>query len=196
MKMKALVLLFLISLVSQVNFATSQVWYEGSLVLKTNEVLCGSLSIHHAYDMVTFKSGDQLKVYTADKIKSFFFYDIQSNINRKFISLTHNINSLMFNYLYEQVLYGEIQILRRVASMGSDIRNDRDGYRYYVRVGNRTVDFNKFRTEVYPYMIDNAESLLPYIKQNKLSPNNAAHIIQIVDYYNKGLKPGAVIARS
>jgi hypothetical protein len=191
---KILVSIVLLALTFAVQAGTPE-WYEGSVVLKSSEVLQGSLSVHPVYDMILFKSGDKpVAVYTADKIRSVYYYDPNSNINRKFVSVHQRVNAFAANHLYEIVLFGEIKVLRRIASGFADPQDDKNGYEYYVTKGEELIPFHKFRAEVYPQLINNSQALIRYMHVRKLSPNQQADIIRIVDFYNKDVRSRSVLA--
>lgn len=192
--MKIVVSIVLIVLPFALNAETPE-WYEGSVVLKSNTVLQGTLSIHPVYDMILFKSGNKpVEVYTADKIKSLHYYDKNSNINRKFVSIHQRVNAFATNHLYEIVLYGEIKVLRRIASGFADPRDDKNGYQYYVTLGEDLIPFLKFRSEVYPHLINDSHALTQYIHVQRLSPNHQADIIRIVEFYNKEVRSRSMLA--
>jgi hypothetical protein len=177
-----------------VNAETPE-WFEGSVVLKSNTVLQGSLSIHPVYDMILFKSGNNpVAVYTADKIKSLYYYDKSSNINRKFVSVHQRVNSSTTNHLYEIVVFGEIKVLKRIASGFADPSDEKNGYQYYVMLGDDLFPFLKFRSEVYPQLISDSQALSQYIRVQRLSPSHHADIIRIIDFYNKEVRSRSMLA--
>jgi hypothetical protein len=184
----AFIFLFLFTFSVQASFSESPVWYEGSLVLKTNQVLKGQLSVQSTHDLILFKSDNKLMVYTADKINSFFFYDGASNINRKYISLEEKINAFTSNHLYEIVLNGEVKVVRKLIFPFSDPSDDGNSYNYFVLSDNELMTLNKFRTKVYPALLTRSETLSRFMEDNKLNPNHRADIIKIVDYYNKTIR--------
>src|SRR6186713_1997451 len=71
----------------QMLYAQHEVWFEGSLVLSTCEVLVGEILPPAGYDVVLFEKDNSRMVYPAHKIRSLYFYDRDKNINRKFISV-------------------------------------------------------------------------------------------------------------
>ena len=71
----------------QILSAQSLVWFEGSVVLSTCEVLVGKISLKGDHDLVLFEQGGTRAVYPAHKIRSLYFYDRGSNINRRYLSL-------------------------------------------------------------------------------------------------------------
>jgi hypothetical protein len=185
---------FLILLVSGVVYSETPTWYEGSLVLKTSQVLKGQISVQTANDMILFKSDDKLMVYTADKISSFFFYDHANNINRKYISLQEKINAFTTTHLYEVVLYGEIKVLRKLIFPFSDPTDDRNSYQYFVLFNRELSALNKFRTSIYPAIVNGSELTSKFVEEGKLNPNLRADAIRIIAYYNKECRSKSHVA--
>ena len=54
-------------------FAREIVWHEGSVVLKTKEVLVGEVSIEPAYGLILHRIDGKIEVYPAHKIQSLHF---------------------------------------------------------------------------------------------------------------------------
>jgi hypothetical protein len=170
-------------------------WYQGSLVLTTNEVKQGKISIQPAYDLVLFKSGEELMVYQAHKINALFYYDEKANINRKFISLEqHHTIALKSYRLFEIVLMGDVRVLRRIISATVDPKDDAGAYQYYLQHGEILLELHKFRNKLYPKLVSSSSILLNFIEMNKLNPSNAADIIRIVEFYNKTRNSMDVVA--
>lgn len=192
--MRSIVPIVVLCLFFGTAMAEEAVWYEGSVVLRTDEVLCGRISVEPVHDLILFSANGRLMVYPAARIKAFYFYDAKANINRKFVSLTQRSNAFTTDHLYEIVRYGEVRVLRRIASKLSDPDNDGDGYRYYVQAGGNIVPFRKFRSELYPMLLRNSHTLEAYVRENKLQPGNSAHIILIIAHYNKELTTRSPLA--
>lgn len=189
MRIFAFILLLIISI--RQCPADCPVWYNGSLVLKSNEVLKGKISVEAAHDMILFRQDGRLMVYTADKIQSVFFYDADENINRKFISFTQKINSFSASYLYEVVAFGEIKILRKLLFPSADPKDNKNSYHYFVLAQNELITFNKFRTKVFPNLLKVSESLSEFIRESRFNPNLTGDIIKIVEHYNNEVRSGS-----
>jgi hypothetical protein len=178
-------LLFCLLLLNTISlFAEEMDWYEGSIVLKTKEVLVGEISIEPAYDLILHRIDGKVDVYPAHKIQSFHFYDKDANINRKFISLKQEglFNS---HQLYEVVLWGDVDIYRKQKAWTGNSPSDADGFSYYVSYRDQLNDIHKFRDRVYPYLLESAGSLLSvFMDENNLNPNFLANAITIAHFYN------------
>ncbi len=183
--MKQYLLFCLLFLNSALLFARETKWYEGSVVLKSSEVLTGEILIEPEYDLVLHRRNDKVDVYPAHKILSVYFYDADANINRRFISIK---DSGLFNHhqLMEVVLRGEVSIYRKQKGFTGVGASDADGFHYFTVCQDRLVDLLKFRTQVYPRLMESSGNELSiFIKDHKLNPNCSAHAIIIIKFYNE-----------
>jgi hypothetical protein len=175
--------------------AESPSWYEGSLVLATNEVKQGKISIQPAYDLVLFKSKDEFMVYPAHRISSIFYYDQKANINRKFISLEqHHAFAPKRYQLFEIVLMGDVRVLRRIVSAAADPKDEAKAYQYYLQHKEILLELHMFRNKLYPKLVSSSSILSNFIETNRLNPSDAADIIRIVEFYNKNRNSMDVLA--
>jgi hypothetical protein len=189
-------LFFCLLLLNAVSlFAREIVWHEGSVVLKTKEVLVGEVSIEPAYDLILHRVEGRVEVYPAHKIQSLHFYDEEANINRKFISLKQEG---VFNHhqLYEVVLWGAVNVYRKQKAWTGNSPSDADGFNYYVSYRDHLNDIHKFRDRVYPYLLESAGSLLSvFMDENNLNPNLSASAITIAQFYNILKKEDQLLAK-
>ncbi len=182
--MKRYILFCLLLLNSVFVFAKAVVWYEGSVVLKSREVLTGEISIEPEYDLILHRSNGKVEVYPAHKIYSLYFYDAEASINRKFISLKE---TGLFNHhqLLEIVLRGEVSIYRKQKSFTGTTPSDADGYLYYIYHNEQLTDLLKFRTQIYPQLLESCGNILSvFIDEHRLNPNSSANAIVIIKFYN------------
>ena len=131
-----------------------------------------------------YRVDEKVDVYPAHKIQAFYFHDAESNINRKFISLKE---SGLFNHhqLLEIVLRGDISIYRKQKLWTGGAPSDSDGFSYYLYHQEQLIDLIKFRSDVYPQLIESyGNRLSAFIDQHKLNPNLPADAIKIVIFYN------------
>jgi hypothetical protein len=176
-------------------FAGEMVWHEGSVVLKTKEVLVGEISVEPTYDLILYRIDDKVEVFPAHKILSLYFYDESANINRKFISIKQEG---IFNrhQLYETVVCGEVSIYRKQKAWTRNFPSDADGFNYFVSYRDQVIDIHKFRDRVYPYLLESAGSLLSvFMDENNLNPNLSANTITIVHFYNNLKKEDQILAK-
>jgi hypothetical protein len=162
-------------------------WHQGSIVLSSDSVLTGKLSVEEKYDIVLFSCEGRVDVYPAHKVRSVFFYDTEENINRKFISIQQKQLQRSFFRLYEIVILGEISLLRRsiFEDKGSNADHDGNGFQYLVRYQNKLTSLKQFRSKIYPDIkISAINDFEQYVRRNRLNPNIAASAIRIIQYYN------------
>jgi len=171
-------------------------WYEGSVVLETREVLVGEISLEINHDLILFRVNNQVTLYPAHKIHQVRFYDIRSDINRKFISLSDNNGVVHEWHLYETVVRGEVNVLRREKSITTGSSHN-DDFVYFVHYNNELSLLYSFRDKVYPAMVlQGGPQFESYVSDHKLNPNKSANAIEIVMYYNKFVKENQTLARN
>jgi hypothetical protein len=190
---KLVLIFFLVSF--QETFSEPLSWYDGSLVLKNDNVLTGRISVNQDYNLVLFKSGDQHLVLPASKIQTLYFYDAKANINRRFTSIQQRVNTYTSYKLYEIVLNGEVSVLRRLTPSLADRDEQHNSYHYFVRLGDEPVGLHRFRAKIYPYLQKTCISLKAHIREKHWNPNNHAHAVLIIDYYNHEVRHKKELAR-
>lgn len=155
-------------------------WYEGVIVLSSEEVLTGQVAIHVDHDIVLYKSGEKVEVYPAHKVRNIFFYDQKADINRKFISLGQYRQNIKEYKLYEVVLRGELTVLRKEKRYAKNQHND---FAYYIKYKDRILSLKQFRNRIFPSMRSNDELSL-FMRSEHLNPNLAKDAILLIKFYN------------
>jgi len=180
----------------QMLYAQHEVWFEGSLVLSTCEVLVGEILPPAGYDVVLFEKDNSRMVYPAHKIRSLYFYDRDKNINRKFITVKDDDGVRSSHRLYEVVIAGTVDVLRRKKEMSFSGQTEPLDFNYYVRCNNELTQLKKFRRKVYPQLQSQADDRLEnFVASNKLRTNLPDNALRIIEYYNTLVKRDESIAR-
>jgi hypothetical protein len=197
MKTRSVLILFFLFTVCKLSYATrSLIWNEGSIVLSNKTVLTGDISIEAHHDLVLLRTDGKVNVYPAHRISSLYYFDAAANINRKFVTLADASDGVQFFHLYEIVLKGEVDVLRRLKPLTVELYADANDFDYFIRRDEKLLRLEKFRRKIYPDLLKRSGiSLSIYVRENKLDPNDAASAIQIVGYFNRLQKEGAVMAR-
>ena len=165
-------------------FARETKWYEGSIVLKSKEVLPGEILVEPEYDLVLHRVNNKVDVYPAHRIQSVYFYDEEANINRRFISLKEQ-GLFTHHQLMEVVISGEVSIYRKQKVFITNTPSDAEGYYYFIDHQNHLIDLFKFRTRVYPHLVESSGNMLTvFMQENNLNPNSSANAITIITFYN------------
>lgn len=185
--------LFLYCLIAMGFLAEAKplVWHPGVVVLTNEKVETGEISLQGNHDLVLFRKGDTVSVYPAHKIKSLYFYDAEQNVNHKFVSVKERHVSHRVYHLYEIVLQGELGIWRKqTAAVASSDKFDFD---YFVRYNEELIPLQHFRTKIYHELLKNShDAMITFVSRENLDPNQPAHAIQIIEFYNQQLKQSAV----
>lgn len=183
MKRYLLILTFL--MIFQDGFSEDLQWFQGSVVLENKDVVKGEIAYQPEFDVVLLRTADQLTVYNAHRINSFFYFDGKANVNRKFISIPFNTVAFTSFSIYEIVAYGETKVLRRLASDLSDASNDIDGYRYFIYRDNVLTPMRQFGRKIYPVLSRQNALLDVTIKNLGLNIYKDADVVRIVLLSNK-----------
>jgi hypothetical protein len=175
--------------------AQDRVWYNGVLVLQTQQVLTGAIAIEPEHDIALHQDAGQVNIYPAHRIRSIQFFEINANINRKYISLQHG--TWRRYHLYEVVVKGSVHVLRRQKQRTSSTLSDADSFIYYIYTGSELVHLHAFRKQVYPVLQkEGGVQFSMFVLEQNLNPNDAVHAIRMVQYYNTLMLCNESVARS
>ncbi len=182
---KAFILLFLALLCLNVFAQTFEDWRTGVVVLGTNEVVTGSIYLP-GYETVFLSIDSVVKVFPAYRVKQVRFYDPEINVNRRFIVIQERNSYTRLCKLYEVVLVGTIDVLRRaVETVPISSLKDQTAYEYFIRSEDILIPLSKFRHTLYDELVKNTIGLRIFVKANKLNPTTAADAIRIIQFSNK-----------
>jgi hypothetical protein len=163
--------------------AHERVWYTGAIVLQTQQVLTGIIAVEPTHGIVLHKNGDQVNIYPAHRVQSLQFFDAKANINRKYISIQRG--AWRRYHLYEIVLKGSVHVVRRQKQNITSVYSDADSFIYYIYAGAQLVELREFRKQVYPELQQQGGvQFSMFVLEQNLNPNDAAHAIRMVQYYN------------
>jgi hypothetical protein len=174
--------------------AQSLKWYDGSVVLTTGGVIIGKMVVEPALNVLLVQQNNVRTVYPAHKIKSLYYYDDSSDINRRYISLRDK--STLYNHyqLFEIVVQGEVDVLRKQETKS---RNPSDAldFTYYVSYRDDVMLLKKFGKKVYPHLKSSMETLDDFVSSNHLRQYDCSNSITIIEYYNRQLRADMITAK-
>jgi hypothetical protein len=187
-------LFFLLLVLTTQLAARDLVWHDGSVVLASRKVLTGKITIESAFDLVLLRTGDSCMVLPAHKVLSLYFYDADENINRKFVSLKENDEARAPQHFYEVVLYGKVNVVRRLPFIKARSKEaDAQDYVYFVQWENELIKLDRFKKDIYPAMLSSSGKMLgEFVSANRLDPADAAQAIRIIEYYDHTIVAGAL----
>jgi hypothetical protein len=169
------------------SFTTrAEEWNPGVVVLKSQKVIRGELSVRYDHEVVLFRVGREIMVFPAHKVQSFYIYDEEKESNRQFISLQISLGPATYHQFFEVILDGTVSVLRKQSAQWYSIHLDTIDFDYYVRSDDGVTSIQKFRREVFPEMEQStAGALSTFVRKNKLRMYRLSDVLQIVDHYNQ-----------
>ena len=174
-------------------FAKPPEWYHGVIVLSSQEVRSGEISLEAVHDLVLFRKGDTVTVYPAHKVTSLFFYDAANNINHKYISIKEDHGIHHAYHLYEVVLQGELSVWRKATVARPN--SDKFDFDYFIRYNEKLLPLLQLRTAIYPQLSKTSrDAIFTFTSRQNLDPNQPAHAIRIIEFYNRQVKENMVAA--
>ena len=174
--------------------AQSLKWYDGSVVLTTGDVIIGKMVVEPSLNVLLVEQNNIRAVYPAHKIKSLYYYDDSSDINRRFISLRDK--STLYNHyqLFEIVVQGEVSVLRKQETKYLKPSDALD-FTYYVAYCDDVMLLKKFGKKVYPQLNSSMETLDDFVSSNHLRQYDSSNSITIIEYYNRQLRADMITAK-
>jgi hypothetical protein len=169
-------------------------WYGGSVVLISGKVIVGKMVIDPFLDVVLFEENDERTVLPAHKLRSLYYYDDAYDINRRFISLEERILPYNGHKLYEIVVHGEVNVLRKQKTRFSNPKDALD-FTYYVSYRDEVVLLRKFGKKIYPQLRSSMEKLDDFVSANHLREYDSSNSITIIEFYNRQLRDDLITAK-
>lgn len=191
MKHSLILLLIALSNIPSVGQSTPP-WHKGSIVLSTNQVLVGEFMVHLDYNTLVYRSPTGVEVLPSFKIASFRYYDEKQNINRQFITLG---DSPKVATLYEMVVKGQYNIVRRVDHYHSFEMNDKEDYTYFILHEKTLIAIRQFKKKVFPELLKARPDLNQWLVMERLDLNNDKTAILAVKEFNRSSHTELVASR-
>lgn len=189
------VFLFPLVLVAEAQLATT--FYQGAIVDRNQAVIVSQVALQPTFDAVLYKVGktsSTTSIMPAHQVASFRYYDSASNINRHFVSLKQQG---LFRF-YEIVLYGKVQIIRRLKKYAPQENADEGfDYNFFVFHAGNIYPLSKFKSKVLPSLAAMyGEELTDFVEDKKLNLSKVEAIFQVIKKCNQLSPPqGAVVMR-
>ncbi len=182
-----------------IDCQAKEIWFEGVIVLKNNEVHVGQIAIHHEYNVVSLKEDDKQFTFSAYQVASFNIHDEELGIVRKFKSLPYEENDGRYvDTFFEVVINKEVTLLRKqskyhasnyeIMEVGLHTNYSRfvTNYEYFFEYKGIITPSNRFKKEFKPVLdIMLKDKLDAFIKDNGLNMNRTYDQIIVVRFFNK-----------
>lgn len=186
--------MLLISLFYRV-YAADPIAYEGSVVLRSGEVMAGRIYIP-SFELVFVITDDQRLALPIHRISQIRIYDHQLNVNRKFFVQASKESGFVPPVLFEIILWGDINVYRKPKQQFVNFSAlDHLDFDYYFEGGDQFEKLEKFSKRLYPIILqERGASIIDFIRANDLSPNDEVGAIQIIRHYNQSKRSNQMIA--
>ena len=182
-----------------INCQAKEMWYEGVIILKNNEVHVGQVAMHQKHDIVNLKQGDRQFSFSAYQVASFCIHDEEFGIVRKFKSFPYEEHEGRYtDMFFEVVINKEVVLLRKqnkysarnyeIMEVGLQTNYSRfvTNYDYFFEYKGIITPSNRFKREFKPILdIMLKEKLDVFIKDNGLNMNRTYDQIIVVRFFNK-----------
>jgi hypothetical protein len=164
------------------------------VVLTSGDVIVGKMVVEPSLDVLLVQQADARVVYPAHKIKSFYYYDESSDINRRFISLRDKSALHNHSQLFEIVLQGEVNVLRRQKTRSLKPSDALD-FTYYVTYRDDVMLLKKFERKFILNFCQRWRRLDDFVVSNHLRAYDDSNSIRIIEYYNRQLRAEVIAAK-
>jgi hypothetical protein len=191
----------------QAQTFSREVWYDGKIVLDTEDTLAGNIRFDLADNLLQLETGGVSKAYSARNVISFEIFDEVNQVKRHYYALPYGMTT---NYkvpvFFELLTQGELTLLCReklVTETMPMYGYNPYGYGYgmgrpgYYNTRNR-IAFDFFfgypngnikpflgnKKDFFYLVKDHQQDIKDFIRERKLRYNEREDLTKIVSYYN------------
>lgn len=157
-------------------------WHSGAVVLSSDSVLVGLVSVSTNKDLVLFKRETRVDVLPAHTLRSVRFFDSDENVNRRFVTIVEDLPRRCS--LFEVVADGEVSVVRRERRFNFNQGSGLNAFDYFVVLADKIVPLRNFRNKVYPFIV-RQPGFKDLVRHKGLDANALDDSIEIVMLYNR-----------
>lgn len=177
--MKAYITTFFLCVFSQFVFAFENTgWHNGFIVLDSDQIIKGSINYDYITEVIQYQSQEKVKVYPANQVKFFKFYDGAIKRYRKFISKNFNPR-----YRYQRKTFIEILIEGELNLMQQKKKNTEE-VDHYLCNSKKIIKINKSGQNILMAIRHNHKEINEFIKKRKLNLGELKSQVLLIHYYN------------
>lgn len=181
--------------ISKLGWSAQPVSFQGVVVLQSGEVITGQIYMP-SFELVFLVSDEQRIALPVHKIKQVRFYDHFIDVNRKFEVFQYSEAGFSGLALFETVLVGHIQVLRkpRMNRLGVS-GDDHAEFNYYYVTVDGIENVLKFNRKLFPLIQAELGNVLKeFLREHSLNASNTVDAIQIIKFYNSARNTSQVMA--
>jgi len=165
-----------------------EVWYDGKVILDTEDTLTGNIRFDLADNLLQLETGGVSKAYSARNVISFEIFDEVNGVKRQYYALPYHATS---NYkvpvFFELLTQGDLTLLCREKLVTETLPMygyNPYGYGYGLgRPGFHNTQ-NRVAFDFFYLVKDHQEDLKDFVRERKLRYNERDDLTKIVSYYN------------
>lgn len=182
------------------NSYLNEKWNRTTLLLYDVEKMLQGYSTRYeiSEDMFEIKGSTEVKVLDGKRVKSFVWLDSLTRVPHYFVNGRDykNEENVRLSGFFEVLTEGEMTLLKKTLvlvkqptyndklDMGRrDTRIEKKNHFYY-RDKDTIRELPTTKKKLIPVFGDKAQAVEEFIRQNKLSPNDADHLKAIFEHYN------------
>ncbi len=189
---------------------SQEVWYDGKVVLDTEDTLTGSVRFDLASNLLEVGAGGVVKAFSARKVASFEIYDAVHQQTRYFYTLPYNsVSDYKVPTFFELITQGQLSLLCREALVtetvpmyggygsysygglggfgrpGNYITRTRIADEFYFGYTNGNIRrFMGNKKDFYSLVRNHEKEVKEFIEERKLHFDERSDLAKIVEYYN------------
>ncbi|MBC7923726.1 MAG: hypothetical protein H7Z75_21840 [Ferruginibacter sp.] len=180
-----------------------EVWYEGKVVLDTDDTLAGSVRFDLAENLLQLEMGNEIKAFSARKIAAFEIVDAVNQQTRQFYTLPYSaVSDYKVPVFFELLVQGDLTLLCRERLVTENVpvygpygygfgrpgyyaTRNRIAFEFFFGYPNGNVKAFSGSKKDFHYLVrDHGEELKAFVSDRKLRYNDRDDLSKIVTYYN------------
>ena len=169
-------------------------WYRGLIITHKGDTLEGFIDFRSKDDELRFHNDNLIRVFYPTQVQSFQYYDEYLRMQRYFACYTQYYHNFKQKKLYEKLVFGKYQILRKV-NFESTSSYERVGVNHYTAIsrfyfwdGKQVIRIKNFTKQFENVFAKHQIDLKNLIKENNWTTYKVGDLVKLVSYLNLGLK--------
>ena len=167
-------------------------WNYGAIITHKGDTLKGFIDFQSKNKELRFHNDELIRVFYPTQVQSFQYFDEFLKMQRYFACYTVSYHNFKQKKLYEKLVFGKYQILRKV-NVESTSSYERIGVNHYTTIsrfyfwdGKQVTRIKNFTKQFENIFAKHQIDLRRLIKKNNWTTYKVADLIKLVSYLNLG----------